>query len=199
MANEPRVLEPGLRLLNHNASYSLLSFSRLGLDYFSCHTILWTRQRSICSKVYSVSARCGGQGCKRCIAPRSYQPYSQIADCSKGLSKAERSWRETRAKEIIPELRDYLITADISDFDVANFIKRLNSSNVPIIGLSISGGGTQSGMGGLGVWQAFDARYQPAKQAHTGGLTQILSYLTGLSGGGAVTVSAMYDSLAWPL
>lgn len=72
-----------------------------------------------------------------------------------------------------------------------DYIRQLNSSNVPIVGLSVSGGGTQSGIGGLGVWQAYDARYQPAVDARTGGLVQILSYLTGLSGGGAVTVALM--------
>lgn len=71
------------------------------------------------------------------------------------------------------------------------YIRQLNSSSHPVVGLSISGGGTQSGLGGLGVWQAFDARYQPAVEARTGGLTQILTYLTGLSGGGAVTVGLM--------
>lgn len=58
--------------------------------------------------------------------------------------------------------------------------------------MSISGGGTQSGIGGLGIWQAYDSRYPSAVAARTGGLTQLLSYITGLSGGGAVTVSLLY-------
>ena len=57
--------------------------------------------------------------------------------------------------------------------------------------MTISGGGTQSGIGGLGVWQAFDARYARAVSAGTGGLTQVLSYMTGLSGGGAATVAIL--------
>lgn len=73
-------------------------------------------------------------------------------------------------------------------------MKKVNESIVPIVGMSISGGGTQSGIGGLGIWQAYDSRYPSAVAARTGGLTQLLSYITGLSGGGAVTVSLLYAS-----
>lgn len=58
--------------------------------------------------------------------------------------------------------------------------------------MAISGGGTQSSVGGLGLWQAFDERYPPAVEAGVGGLTQCLTYLTGLSGGGCVTVASLY-------
>ncbi|KAF4446753.1 hypothetical protein F53441_9687 [Fusarium austroafricanum] len=108
-----------------------------------------------------------------------------------GLSDAESSWRETRAKQMIPNLEDYLKLAKISDFDISKYIKKLKSDNVPIVGLSVSGGGTQSGLGGLGVWEAFDARSEQGKAARTGGMAQIMSYITGLSGGGAVTVSLL--------
>ncbi|KPM39729.1 hypothetical protein AK830_g6805 [Neonectria ditissima] len=128
-------------------------------------------------------------------------PYTPIyTDCprdltiraaSSGLSKAERSWRESRSKQIIPELRDYLELVEIPDLDVSAFVQQLNASNFPVVGLSVSGGGSQSGIGGLGIWQAFDARYAPAKEARTGGLTQIMSYITGLSGGGAITVGTI--------
>lgn len=58
-------------------------------------------------------------------------------------------------------------------------------------GLSVSGGGTQSGLGGLGIWQAFDSRYPEAVAAGIGCLTQSLFYITGLSGGGAISVSEL--------
>ncbi|KAJ3528097.1 hypothetical protein NM208_g10373 [Fusarium decemcellulare] len=115
----------------------------------------------------------------------------KIRDPSEGLSKAESSWREQRGKQIIPQLEAYLKLANISDFDVPGFIKKLKPANVPVVGLSVSGGGTQSGLGGLGIWQAYDARSDEAIAARTGGLTQVLSYITGLSGGGAVTVSLL--------
>ncbi|KAF4336761.1 major facilitator superfamily transporter [Fusarium beomiforme] len=107
------------------------------------------------------------------------------------LSDEELSWREQRAKLMIPNLEDYLKLANISNFNVKNYINKLKNDDVPIVGLSVSGGGTQSGLGGLGVYQAYDARSGAAKAARTGGLTQLLSYITGLSGGGAVTVSLL--------
>lgn len=71
------------------------------------------------------------------------------------------------------------------------YLGAVNISNVPIVGLAVSGGGTQSGLGGLGLWQAFDERYAPANAAGTGGLAQCLTYLTGLSGGGFLSVSSL--------
>ncbi|KAF5266373.1 hypothetical protein FOXYS1_2784, partial [Fusarium oxysporum] len=115
----------------------------------------------------------------------------KIRKASDGLSDEESSWREQRAKQIIPNLEDYLKLANITNFNVTNYINKLKSDDVPIVGLSVSGGGTQSGLGGLGVWQAFDARSAIARAARTGGLTQLFSYITGLSGGGAVTVSLL--------
>ena len=75
----------------------------------------------------------------------------------------------------------------------------LNDTFVPTVGLSISGGGSQSGIGGLGIWKAFDGRVDESVRAGTGGLTQVLMYLTGLSGGGAITVGTMYVFLAHPV
>ncbi|KXH45937.1 lysophosphoplipase A [Colletotrichum simmondsii] len=109
----------------------------------------------------------------------------------KGLSRSESSWRVSRGEKVIPALSSYLTLANISGFDVQSYIQRLNTSNYPVVGLSVSGGGTQSGVGGLGIWQAFDARNPAAVAARTGGLTQVLSYITGLSGGGALTVSTL--------
>jgi lysophospholipase len=81
--------------------------------------------------------------------------------------------------------------ANISGFDIENFTSDLNETSIPKIGLAISGGGTQSGVGGLGIWEAFDARSSAAQGSRTGGIVQLLMYLTGLSGGGAVTVSTI--------
>lgn len=81
--------------------------------------------------------------------------------------------------------------AKIDGLDVSSFVDQLNSSTIPVVGLAVSGGGTQSGMGGLGIWQAYDARNKAARDARTGGLVQVMSYITGLSGGGAVTVGSL--------
>ncbi|KAK1699957.1 lysophosphoplipase A [Colletotrichum godetiae] len=114
-----------------------------------------------------------------------------VRSASEGLSRPEASWRVNRGEKVIPALSSYLTLANISGFDVQGYIQRLNTSSYPVVGLSVSGGGTQSGVGGLGIWQAFDARNPAAVAARTGGLTQVLSYITGLSGGGALTVSTL--------
>lgn len=89
-------------------------------------------------------------------------------------------------------MKTYLPRANITGFDVDKYIDKLNNESLPIIGMATSGGGTQSGMGGLGLWQAFDERYPPAVAAGTGGLAQCMTYFTGLSGGGLLTVAALY-------
>lgn len=113
---------------------------------------------------------------------------------AKNLSTEEKDWRSSRLEKVYDALGTYLNNAKIPDFDVSNFTKKLKAEDAPVVGLAISGGGTQSGVGGLGIWQAFDSRYGPAVKAGTGGLTQLLSYLTGLSGGGALTVAALSAS-----
>lgn len=96
-------------------------------------------------------------------------------------------------------VKDYLTRVNIPGFNTTEYFEKLNDTNVPIIGLSISGGGSTSGLGGLGIWQAFDERYEPARQAGTGGIAQSLTYLTGLSGGGYLTVSTLCVIAYFPL
>ncbi|KAI8317230.1 Lysophospholipase 3 [Colletotrichum sp. SAR11_240] len=111
-----------------------------------------------------------------------YAPvYGQCPDglrvraASEGLSKPESSWKASRGEKVIPALSSYLTLANIDGFNVQDYIQKLNTTSYPVVGLSVSGGGTQSGVGGLGIWQAFDARNPAAVQAKTGGLTQVLS------------------------
>ncbi len=91
-------------------------------------------------------------------------------------------------EQVIKSLSGYLNTANIPGFQPDAYLNGLNTSTAPVAGLAISGGGSQSGMTGLGLWQTFDDRSLPAVEAGTGGLAQCLSYLTGLSGGGLNTV-----------
>jgi lysophospholipase len=105
-----------------------------------------------------------------------------------GLSDQERAWRSRRLPEVVKSLKTYLHNANIPGFDTAEYLAKIDPSNVPIAGLAISGGGSQSGMTGLGIYQAFDDRYEAAVKAGSGGLVQCLSYFSGLSGGGLTTV-----------
>lgn len=110
---------------------------------------------------------------------------------AQGLSQAEKDWRRLRLESVIESLGSYLPRTNLTGFNITQYLSKLNATNAPVVGLAISGGGSQSGLGGIGVWQAFDARYPPAVEAGTGGLTQCLSYLAGLSGGGYMTISSL--------
>ncbi|TDZ26166.1 Lysophospholipase 1 [Colletotrichum orbiculare MAFF 240422] len=114
-----------------------------------------------------------------------------VRPAKEGLSRYERAWKSIRAQSVIPALDDYLTLVGIEGFNVTDYVRMLGPMTYPVVGLSVSGGGTQSGVGGLGIWQAFDIRNPAAIYSRTGGLSQILTYLTGLSGGGALTVSAL--------
>ncbi|KAI0339795.1 phospholipase B [Trametopsis cervina] len=63
----------------------------------------------------------------------------------------------------------------------------------PKIGIAISGGGYRAAQYGAGVLSALDARNDSAKQAGTGGLLQVSSYLSGLSGGSWITGSMYFN------
>ncbi|KIY04123.1 uncharacterized protein Z520_00815 [Fonsecaea multimorphosa CBS 102226] len=112
----------------------------------------------------------------------------RIRPAHNGLSPQEKQWREKRLGHVVKALSSYLNTANIPNYKPGGYLSKMNVSTAPVVGMAISGGGSQSGMGGLGLWQAFDDRYPPAVKAGTGGLVQCLSYLTGLSGGGLTTV-----------
>ncbi|KAH9985800.1 phospholipase B [Russula compacta] len=63
------------------------------------------------------------------------------------------------------------------------------NNTFPKIGIAISGGGYRAAQYGAGVLSALDARNESAKAAGTGGLLQVISYWSGLSGGSWVTGS----------
>lgn len=68
-----------------------------------------------------------------------------------------------------------------------------NTSIVPTVALSISGGGLRSLLTGAGIVQAFDSR---DSNASTNGILQSLMYQSGLSGGGWLTLSMAGNN--WP-
>ena len=115
----------------------------------------------------------------------------KLRNAQSGLSFQEEEWRKRRLDQVADLVGSYLTNAKIPNFNVSAYLDTINASNVPVVGMAISGGGSQSGMNGLGIWQAFDDRYEPAVQAGTGGLVQCLSYLTGLSGGAIWTLGPM--------
>ncbi|KAF8210154.1 phospholipase B [Mycena galopus ATCC 62051] len=64
----------------------------------------------------------------------------------------------------------------------------------PKIGMAIPGGGLRAAQYGAGCLSGLDARNASSKAAGTGGLLQVASYLTGLSGGSWVTGSLYFNN-----
>ncbi|KAJ6609839.1 phospholipase B [Mycena sp. CBHHK59/15] len=66
----------------------------------------------------------------------------------------------------------------------------------PKVGLAIPGGGLRAALYGAGCLSGLDARNESSNAAGTGGLLQVASYMTGLSGGSWVTGSLFFNN--WP-
>jgi lysophospholipase len=91
-------------------------------------------------------------------------------------------------------LRDFLARSNITGFNVGNYFDAHASdqSNLPNIGIAVSGGGYRALMVGAGALAAFDSRTSGSTASgHLGGLLQSATYLTGLSGGSWL-VGSMY-------
>ncbi|KAJ7209506.1 phospholipase B [Mycena pura] len=66
----------------------------------------------------------------------------------------------------------------------------------PKVGIAIPGGGLRAAQYGAASLNALDARNASSKAAGTGGLLQVASYMSGLSGGSWVTGSLLFNN--WP-
>ena len=76
---------------------------------------------------------------------------------------------------------------NITGFDVDTYFTshQSNTSNLPNIGIAVSGGGYRACLNGAGAIQAFDSReVNSSATGHLGGLLQSSTYVAGLSGGG---------------
>ncbi|KAE8446162.1 hypothetical protein EG329_012535 [Mollisiaceae sp. DMI_Dod_QoI] len=103
-----------------------------------------------------------------------------------GLTPKETEYVYGRKQKVLYALEEYLERLQLESFDTRQYIQLLRESNfskVPTIGYAISGGGWASALTGAGAMRALDARFEPAVQARTGGLLQLLTYMSGLSGG----------------
>lgn len=115
-----------------------------------------------------------------------------IRSSSIGLSLDEALWVQGRKQVVLDAFSSYLERLTPDAFDVGEYTRRLKQSNysdVPTLGLAISGGGWASAFTGTGALRALDSRLDAAVEQRTGGLLQSLTYISGLSGGGFPTVS----------
>lgn len=104
---------------------------------------------------------------------RTFTPQNQT------LHPDEIEYVTTRRTTVIPSAwSDWIGNGSSLGYDLTSF----NASNYPNVGLAIPGGGLRSAQYGAAVMLALDARNASAKAKGTGGLLQVASYLTGLSG-----------------
>lgn len=69
-------------------------------------------------------------------------------------------------------------------------------SNIPRVGIAVSGGGYRAMLYGAGILQGWDSRNATANERGTGGILQRADYLAGLSGGSWLTGSIAMNN--WP-
>jgi len=99
---------------------------------------------------------------------------------NQSLHPREESYVNTRLNTVIlNEWKNWIDDGSAIGYNLSSF----NSSSFPKIGVAISGGGYRAAQYGAGVLSALDARNESSKAAGTGGLLQVMSYISGLSGG----------------
>lgn len=102
------------------------------------------------------------------------------------LSPNETTWLHSRRSKTLSAMKDFFGHVKVGDYDVASYLDNhaANASNLPNIGIAVSGGGYRALMNGAGAIKAFDSRTENATASgHLGGLLQSATYVSGLSGG----------------
>ncbi|PWY93492.1 hypothetical protein BO94DRAFT_543715 [Aspergillus sclerotioniger CBS 115572] len=127
-------------------------------------------------------------------APDGYTPSTVDCPASRptvrsatALSSNESSWLRTRRNKTLSAMKDFFGHVNITDFDAVEYLDRVssNSSDLPNVGIAVSGGGYRALMNGAGAIKAFDSRTENSTNSgQLGGLLQSATYLAGLSGGG---------------
>lgn len=97
---------------------------------------------------------------------------------TQALHPQESTYVNTRESTVIPKAwQDWLGTGSQIGYDVSAL-----SKNFSRVGIAFSGGGFRAAQYSAGVTSALDARNSSSKSAGTGGLLQVASYISGLSG-----------------
>ncbi|KAI9205197.1 lysophospholipase catalytic domain-containing protein [Polychytrium aggregatum] len=129
------------------------------------------------------------------FAPRRVEcPSSPIVRQIKGqqtLAVQESDWVAGRETEVRDAWRAYLQRVGLKDFDVEAFLAA--NERLPRIGLAMSGGGNRAMLVGAGVISSLDERNPEAVSSKTGGILQMSTYVSALSGG-SFLVGSMFTT-----
>ncbi|CAI7660564.1 unnamed protein product [Penicillium glandicola] len=113
------------------------------------------------------------------------------------LSEEETSWLNTRREKTTSALKEFFGHVEIDNFNAVSYLESHsgNLSNLPNIGIAISGGGMRACLVGAGVIKAFDNRTEGAAiMGQLGGLLQSASYVSALSGGSWMLASVFVNN-----
>ncbi|PPQ68206.1 hypothetical protein CVT25_015038 [Psilocybe cyanescens] len=115
---------------------------------------------------------------------RSFSPQNQT------LHPEEKAYVSTRENTtILQAWQDWLGDGSALGYNLSNF-----TTPFPRVGLTIPGGGLRAAQYGSSSLLVLDARNTSSKEAGTGGLLQVASYIAGLSGGSWVTGSLLFNN-----
>lgn len=137
-------------------------------------------------------------------APNGYAPVHVTCPANRPslrsastLSSEEISWLGTRRGKTVSALKDFFGHVEIDNFDASSYLENhsSNSSNLPNIGIAISGGGLPACLNGAGAIKAFDSRTEGATaKGQLGGLLQSATYFSALSGGSWMLASVYINN-----
>ncbi|KAJ3097088.1 Lysophospholipase 1, partial [Phlyctochytrium bullatum] len=114
----------------------------------------------------------------------------QNGKANQTLLKEEAEWVSKREEKARETWRRYLERAELENFDINAF---LNKTKLPRVALAFSGGGSRALLVGAGVIKAMDERTPKAVEQGTGGILQLSTYISGLSGG-SFLIGSLYTT-----
>ncbi|KAK7042581.1 lysophospholipase [Favolaschia claudopus] len=108
------------------------------------------------------------------------------------ISASEARYTEQKRKHVLPDaFKTYLKNVKGTGVKLPKYVEQIlqTKSELPTVGISVSGGGYRAALFGAGVLNALDARNSSAAKTGTGGLLQATTHLAGLSGGSWLVTS----------
>lgn len=119
----------------------------------------------------------------------------RTANASVSVAPREAAYIAARRAASADAWRAYLSNSAVSSagIDINAFLA--NTSNLPNVGIAVSGGGFRAMLHGAAVINGLDNRNHTAVSQGTGGVLQLANYLTGLSGGSWLVGSLAINNL----